>query len=772
MNRHPMKNMAMWLKTILLVAALGSFAAPSAFAQTGTVMAWGNNSWGQTTIPAGLSGVTAIAAGYLHTVALKSDGTVVAWGFNDYGQTTLPAGLSGVEAIAAGWYHTVALKSDGTVVAWGNNSFGTTTIPAGLSGVTAIAAGAFHTVALFPDNVPPTVPTGLTASAISASQINLSWTASTDNVRVTAYKVYRGGILLATLGNVTSYSNTGLTSATAYSYTVAACDAGANCSAQSTAVSVTTPAAMAANYAGTFSGTYSGGDSGTWALTVSSTGVITMAGYSNSLGVAVTGSGQVSSNGSLTMAAGSVSTGATFIGSINPATGAVSGTWTNNYYGISGIFTGSMNTTNANYAGTYSGSYSGGDSGTWTTIVSSMGALTMTGYSNNLQSAVTGSGQVSSNGSLTMTAGSVSTGANFYGTISPLTGAVSGTWVNNYYGISGSFSGSSATTPASDTTVPSVPSGLSATVVSSSQVNLSWTASTDNVGVTSYKVYRGGALLATLSNVTSYNNTGLTSATAYSYRVTACDAAANCSAQSTTAAATTQASTTPSPVITCVSPQVLQGGVCVTPVVMGDGSLNLVVGWNLLGNSVNAPLVVADNFANAVNITTVWKWILATSKWAFYAPTLIGQALTDYAATKGYDVLTTINGGEGFWVNAKTTFTAQLPAGTAISTPYFQDQLNPAQNKLILGWNLIATGDNKTPSEFNKLLSVTPPAIGVVPLNVTTLWAWDSGLMNWYFYAPILEANGGLTNYITSKGYLDFGSKTLTPTTGFWVNKP
>jgi hypothetical protein len=78
----------------------------------GTVVAWGDNEYGQTTVPVGLSGVTAIAAGYGHTVALKSDGTVVAWGSNYKGKTTVPAGLSRVTAIAAGVYHTVALKLD------------------------------------------------------------------------------------------------------------------------------------------------------------------------------------------------------------------------------------------------------------------------------------------------------------------------------------------------------------------------------------------------------------------------------------------------------------------------------------------------------------------------------------------------------------------------------------------------------------------------------------------------------------------------------------
>ena len=80
--------------------------------------------------------------------ALTQGGTVVAWGDNDNGQTTVPAGLSGVVAIAARGFHTVALKQDGTVVAWGDNGEGQTNVPAGLSGVVAIDAGGCHTVAL------------------------------------------------------------------------------------------------------------------------------------------------------------------------------------------------------------------------------------------------------------------------------------------------------------------------------------------------------------------------------------------------------------------------------------------------------------------------------------------------------------------------------------------------------------------------------------------------------------------------------------------------
>ncbi|MBI4713426.1 MAG: PQQ-binding-like beta-propeller repeat protein [Planctomycetes bacterium] len=90
-----------------------------------------------------------------------------------------------------------------------------------------------------PDTTPPSTPTGLIATAVSSSQINLSWTASTDNIGVAGYKVYRNGIYLISV-STTSYSNAGLTPATTYSYTVAAYDAAGNTSIQSNPVSATT----------------------------------------------------------------------------------------------------------------------------------------------------------------------------------------------------------------------------------------------------------------------------------------------------------------------------------------------------------------------------------------------------------------------------------------------------------------------------------------------------------------------------------------------------
>lgn len=91
-------------------------------------------------------------------------------------------------------------------------------------------------------------------------------------------------------------------------------------------------------------------------------------------------------------------------------------------------------------------------------------------------------------------------------------------------------------TTTADTTAPSVPSGLTASA-GDGQVGLSWSASTDNVGVTGYRVYRNGSLVAT-TTTTSYTDTGLTNGTSYSYTVSAIDAAGNASAQSAPVSAT------------------------------------------------------------------------------------------------------------------------------------------------------------------------------------------------------------------------------------------
>ncbi|MEK7315770.1 MAG: Ig-like domain-containing protein, partial [Candidatus Eisenbacteria bacterium] len=93
-------------------------------------------------------------------------------------------------------------------------------------------------------------------------------------------------------------------------------------------------------------------------------------------------------------------------------------------------------------------------------------------------------------------------------------------------------------TVAGDTERPSMPLGLSANIVSFSRIDLSWSASTDNVGVTGYRVIRDGAQIAT-TTLPAYSNTGLSPATAYSYTIEAIDAAGNISFPSAPLGATT-----------------------------------------------------------------------------------------------------------------------------------------------------------------------------------------------------------------------------------------
>lgn len=89
------------------------------------------------------------------------------------------------------------------------------------------------------DTTDPSVPTGLTATAVSTSQIDLAWSASTDNVAVTGYNIYRDSVFLTTSAG-TTYSDTGLSANTTYSYTVSATDAASNESAESSSASATT----------------------------------------------------------------------------------------------------------------------------------------------------------------------------------------------------------------------------------------------------------------------------------------------------------------------------------------------------------------------------------------------------------------------------------------------------------------------------------------------------------------------------------------------------
>ncbi len=475
----------------------------------------------------------------------------------------------------------------------------------------------------------PSAPTGLTASAVSSSQIDLTWTASTDNGGVTQYKIYRNGSLLTILTGApptTSFFDTGLALVTSYSYTVAACDAAGNCSAQSTAAPATTQTLP------------------NFGLTVTNVG-----------------------------------------------------------------------------GGTVSSSPAGISCGTSCSAPFSQGTVvTLTASPSAGFSLTSWSGSCTGTGVCTVT-------------------------IDAAKNVTATFA---------DTQAPSVPTGLTASAVSTLQINVTWSASTDNVGLSAYQVFRGGVFRATVNASTlGFSDTGLTASTPYSYTVAACDAAGNCSGQSNSASAT-------------------PGELVYTP--------NLVSGFNLIGNSLNITIDVAATFGNQTaqvtgitsNIVSIWKWNAVHGRWAFHSPQLTVSGIITFAVSKGYEVLATINPGEGYWVNAVTQMTLPAQTGTGYNWSGFSYSALPS------GFNLISHANTVTPSQFNILMSVTPPSPGAIPTdNFLTLWAWDAAAGNWYFYSPLLEASGGLAavkSYADSKFYRHFQdfNKTLGIGVGFWVNKP
>ncbi|GII52614.1 hypothetical protein Pth03_10030 [Planotetraspora thailandica] len=174
--------------TAAAVAALGPAGPAAASSGISQVYAWGvggsgrlgNDSTADQSSPvavSALSQVAQVSAGYIHSLALRSDGTVWTWGDNRYGQlgngtttaSSVPVpvpGLTGVVQVAAGGHdyrsYSLALRSDGTVWAWGDNALGefgdgttigrTTPVQVpGLTGVTQIAAGSYHNLALRSD---------------------------------------------------------------------------------------------------------------------------------------------------------------------------------------------------------------------------------------------------------------------------------------------------------------------------------------------------------------------------------------------------------------------------------------------------------------------------------------------------------------------------------------------------------------------------------------------------------------------------------------------
>lgn len=161
--------------------------------------------------------------------------------------TTPPTGMTEMQDVQSGW-----LASELSYLTQASaGATGTKTATANLSSTWTTSTLALRPGTAVADTTAPSVPTGLTATASSPTQVNLSWTAATDNVGVASYLVFRDGVQINSTFS-TTYTDSTAVATTTYSYTVKAVDAAGNTSAASTAASVTTPTPTAGvpSYAG------------------------------------------------------------------------------------------------------------------------------------------------------------------------------------------------------------------------------------------------------------------------------------------------------------------------------------------------------------------------------------------------------------------------------------------------------------------------------------------------------------------------------------------
>jgi hypothetical protein len=145
---------------LLLLLVLSAVVSSVGAVTTGSIVAWGDSTYGQCNVPAG-DDYVAIDAGFNHNIALRADGTIVAWGLNNYGQCEVPF-YNDYIAIAAGGNHNLGLRlgeATNPIVAWGDNSYGQCNVPPpdeytniGAGGRFSQAATVFGKVSAWGDN--------------------------------------------------------------------------------------------------------------------------------------------------------------------------------------------------------------------------------------------------------------------------------------------------------------------------------------------------------------------------------------------------------------------------------------------------------------------------------------------------------------------------------------------------------------------------------------------------------------------------------------------
>ncbi len=410
-----------------------------------------------------------------------------------------------------------------------------------------------------------TAPTAVTKSGSTVTSISLSWTASTPSPGCTlsGYHVFRDGVQVS--GNITSgttYTDTGLPSDVSHTYSVDAYDSGPNTSAKS-ATSTFSPTQdtvapnIPAGLAATAPAPASVNLTWTAATDLPSPGGSGMASYVISR---TTGTGATNPTSFIVTFPATTYTDTTVAASTKYNYSIASVDADSNQSAPSTIV--SVTTPAPTCSGTPS-TPTGLTAGAVT-----MTSITFTWTASTPSAGCTLSGYHVYRGGV-LVGDSTGTGTTF--TSTGLTPNITYSFTVVAFDTSAHQSSAStakAIASAPDTSAPTAPTNVSATSTVSSQVSLAWTASTDNVAVTGYNIYRNGATSPTyvVGTVTSYTDTNVVANTTYTYQINAVDAAANPSAKAPTTAVSVK-----TPTSTDTTPPTTPG-TPTTPVISGQGT--------------------------------------------------------------------------------------------------------------------------------------------------------------------------------------------------------
>jgi chitodextrinase len=562
---------------------------------------------------------------------------------------------------------------------------------------------------VIPDSQAPSAPTGLSSGNITQTSFLLSWTASTDNIGVTGYDVYRNGTFVETVSG-TSASISGLSPGTTYTMSLRAKDAAGNISVPSSGFDVTTltgvvPDTQAPSVPSGLNATGITQTSFTLNWTAS-TDNIEVAGYDVYLN-GLLNSSVMATSSEITGLTGST----TYAVAVRARDAADN---TSNLSAALDVTTLAVVTPDTEAPSVPSGLASSniteaGFTLTWDASTDNIG---VSGY------------EVLSNGTVIRTVGSNAV------TLTDLNASTTYNMTVRAKDAAGNTSAPSAVLPVRtsdiilpDTQAPTVPNGLNSFSVTETGFTLTWNPSTDDVGVTGYDVYLNGGLLNTVT-VTSISLTGLSAGTVYTMTVRARDAANNVSAASNAnnvRTADNHAPTAPS-------------GLSRSSLTQSSFTLN----WT--ASTDNVGVVGYDVYRNGVFYTSV---------------TGVSSSITGLSASMLYSMTVRARDAAGNVSASSPVLDVTTPDTQPPTVPTGLTSSNISQSSFTLSWS--ASADNVRVTSYDVYMN------GTLVNSVTGTTVGITGLAPYTTYAMTVRAKDAAENVSNASIVLNVTTLDITP---------